>query len=151
MEIHKLNHRPEIEKNDKLKEAFQQLEKLLNLLRNKELPADIVASLNKEIEALNSNSSPADELRKTIKKKQAKIIELLEKEIKMVPRNYYRNIWLAVGMAAFGLPIGVVFGTSLGNMAYLGLGLPIGMIIGIGVGTAMDKKAYEKGRQLDID
>ncbi|MFO7864993.1 MAG: hypothetical protein R6U85_13425 [Salinivirgaceae bacterium] len=151
MEIHKLNHKPGVEENDKLKEAFRQLDKLLKQLRSKELPAEIVESLNQEIEELNSNSSSGDEFRKTIKKKQTKIIELLEKEAKLVPRNYYRNIWLAVGMAAFGLPIGVVFGMSLDNMAYLGIGLPIGMAIGIGVGTGMDKKAFEEGRQLDID
>ena len=75
----------------------------------------------------------------------------MEKEHKMVTKNHYRNTWLAQGMAAFGIPLGVAFGTSLGNMAYLGIGLPIGMAIGSAVGKRMDKKALEEGRQLDLE
>ena len=54
-------------------------------------------------------------------------------------------------MAAFGLPIGAGFGASLQNMAFLGIGLPIGMAIGMAIGTGMDKKAFEEGRQLDLE
>ncbi len=54
-------------------------------------------------------------------------------------------------MAAFGLPLGLTFGTSMGNMGLLGLGLPIGMVIGLVLGTAMDKKAAEAGKQLDLE
>jgi hypothetical protein len=86
-----------------------------------------------------------------IKQKQTKIIKLLEKELKIVPKNYYRNIWLAVGMSVFGLPIGVAFGVSIGNMGLLAIGLPIGMAIGTLVGSRMDKKAFEENRQLDIE
>ncbi len=58
---------------------------------------------------------------------------------------------MSLGMAAFGLPLGVVFGSSTGNMGLLGIGLPIGMVIGMGVGSKMDKKAFEEGRQLDLE
>lgn len=54
-------------------------------------------------------------------------------------------------MAAFGIPFGVVFGISLGNMAFLGIGIPIGMVVGIAIGTAMDKRAFDEGRQLDLE
>lgn len=80
-----------------------------------------------------------------------RMVNTLEKEVKLVPKNHYRNRWLALGMAAFGLPMGVVFGISLGNMAFLAIGLPIGMAIGIAVGTGLDKKASEEGRQLDVE
>lgn len=60
-------------------------------------------------------------------------------------------MWLAVGMAAIGIPFGVVFGISLDNMSFLGIGIPIGMGIGIAIGTAMDKKARDEGRQLDLE
>jgi hypothetical protein len=36
-------------------------------------------------------------------------------------------------------------------MGLLAIGLPIGMGIGIAVGTSMDKKAMNEGRQLDIE
>jgi len=33
----------------------------------------------------------------------------------------------------------------------LGIGLPIGMAIGVKVGSNMDKKAFNEGRQLDFE
>ena len=54
-------------------------------------------------------------------------------------------------MAAFGIPLGVAFGTSAGNMGLLGVGLPIGMVIGMAVGSDMDKKAFKDGKQLDLE
>jgi hypothetical protein len=79
------------------------------------------------------------------------IFKLVEKELKLVTKNHYRRLWMVLGMTIFGVLLGVAFGASLGNMAFLGLGLPIGMAIGIGVGTVMDKKAATEGRQLDVD
>ncbi len=151
MKINELNQTPEIVTNIKLKEAYLQLELLLLEMQKKELPDTLVASINKEIEELNSFSGSGDELRKIIKKKQNSIVELLEKEVKMVPKNHYRNTWLPLGMAVFGIPLGVAFGASFGNMAFLSIGLPIGLAIGIAVGTAMDKKAFDEGRQLDME
>jgi hypothetical protein len=58
---------------------------------------------------------------------------------------------MAIGMSAFGIPLGVAFGTSLGNMGLLGIGIPIGMVIGMAIGSGMDKKAFEEGRQLDLE
>ena len=58
---------------------------------------------------------------------------------------------MVVGMSAFGLPIGVAIGLSIGNIGLLGIGLPIGMGIGIIVGRLMDKKALAEGRQLDVE
>ena len=54
-------------------------------------------------------------------------------------------------MSAFGIPLGVAFGASLDNMAFLGIGIPIGMAIGMAVGAGMDKKAFEEGRQLNLE
>ncbi|MCX6226570.1 MAG: hypothetical protein NTV01_17780 [Bacteroidia bacterium] len=151
MKINELNQRPGIDENAKLEETYFQFEKLLSELRKRELPEGLVLSINKDIEDLKSISSSRDELRKTIRKKQTRIIKLLEKELKLVPKNYYRNQWLAVGMAVFGVPIGIAFGASLGNMGFLGIGLPIGMVIGIAIGTGMDKKAFKEGRQIDLE
>ncbi|MFY8110592.1 MAG: hypothetical protein ACOVKP_01170 [Flavobacterium sp.] len=83
--------------------------------------------------------------------KQTKIIKLLEKELKIVPKNYYRNLWSALGMSVFGLPMGAALGLSIGNIGLLGIGLPIGMLIGMLVGSQMDKKAFQEGRQLAIE
>jgi len=151
MEIKTLKQRQDIENNSKLNAAYLQFKKLLNELRKRELPDTIVASINKDIDVLNSDFNSEKELRKKIKQKQTEIIKLIEKELKLVTKNHYRTLWLAVGMAAFGIPLGVVFGISLGNMAYLGIGLPIGLAFGIALGTKLDKKACEEGRQLDLE
>lgn len=60
-------------------------------------------------------------------------------------------MWLAAGLATFGLPIGIAFGFLLANMAFLGIGLPIGMTIGMALGASMDKQAEAEGRQLDVE
>ena len=54
-------------------------------------------------------------------------------------------------MSVFGLPIGAALGLSFGNMGLIGIGLPLGGCVGIFVGSQMDKKAFEEGRQLDIE
>ena len=120
-------------------------------LRRKELTNETVNSINDRIARINSVTGSEKELRKQIKNTQSGIIKLIEKEHKLVTKNHYRNTWLVVGMAVFGIPLGVAFGASLGNMAFLGIGLPIGMAIGSAVGTAMDKKAFEEGRQIDLE
>lgn len=151
MEIIELNQKPGIDTNVKLKEAYVQFESLLFELRKKDLPEGLVRSINQDIEALNSTSISGEAMRKIIKKTQTKMIKLLEKELKLVPKNYYRNLWLALGMTAFGLPIGVAFGTILGNMAFLGIGLPMGLALGLAIGSGMDNKAFKEGRQLDVE
>lgn len=130
---------------------YAQLEKLLNELRQKELPDPVIVQVNKHIEELNAYSSQDREFKKRVKKKQTEILKLVEKELKLVPRNHYRNLWLALGMSAFGLPLGVALGVSIGNMGLMALGLPVGMAVGVSVGTALDKKALEEKRQLNIE
>ncbi len=151
MEIKELYQNPVIDKNVQVQEMSLQFEKLLTELRKKELPDGLVNAINKDIEALNASSGSGDEQRKSIKKTQMRLIKLIEKEVKLVPKNYYRNLWLTLGMAGFGIPIGVAFGASLGNMAFIGVGLPIGLAFGIALGTGMDKKALAEGRQLDLE
>jgi hypothetical protein len=151
MNINELNQRPGIDKNVRLLETYLQFEKLLIELRKRELPVGLVVSINRDIEELNSISNSGVELRKMIRKKQSKIITLLEKELKLVPKNYYRNLWLVIGMAGFGIPIGIAFGASQGHSANYGVGFPIGLAIGIAVGSVMDKKAFKEGRQIDLE
>lgn len=140
-----------LEENTSLKTAEEKFQKLLEILRQKELPERVIHPINEEINSLNSSSLTGKELLRLIQKKQSNILNLLEKELKLVPKNYYRNHWMPVGLSAFGLPLGLVFGMALDQMAYVGLGLPLGLVIGMVVGSGMDKKAEEEGRQLDIE
>lgn len=137
--------------DSKLNKAYSQFSQLLIVLKKTELPDKIMISINRDIEEINSNSLTEKKLSKFIKQKQSKIIKELEKNLKIVPKSYYRNLWLAIGMSAFGLPIGAAIGLTSGNIGLLAIGLPIGMAIGTAVGSSMDKKALEEGRQLDIE
>jgi predicted RND superfamily exporter protein len=151
MNIIELKERQNISDNIKLNRIYVQFGELLKELDQKELPHKIIESINQDVEELNATNLINNELKKLVKDKQTKIIKLVEKELKFVPKNYYRNIWLALGMTIFGLPFGVALGLGTGNMGLLGAGLPIGMIIGIAVGAGMDKKALEERRQLNIE
>ncbi|WP_300492212.1 hypothetical protein [Flavobacterium sp.] len=150
MKIIELKEIQNTSENSKLPPLYTQFQKLLEELRKKELPDTLIESINQDIEVLNTTTLTDDKLRKLFKEKQTKIVRLVEKEVKIVPQKYYMTLWLAIGMSAFGIPLGTVLGLSLGNMGLLGIGLPIGMAIGIAVGTNMDKKALQEGRQLDV-
>ncbi|MBT9484370.1 hypothetical protein [Sediminibacterium sp.] len=143
--------RPNISGNVKALNAYLQLGKLLNLLEIKELPEDTVELINQEIEKLNAIGDDDKYLKSKIKTKENNIIKLVEKKHKIVPKNYYKKLWMVLGMSAFGIPMGVAFGLSIGNLGMLGIGLPFGMGIGVVVGTSMDNKALKEGRQLDFE
>ena len=113
--------------------------------------SSIIESINQEILLIGEASSDEKTFAKQLSKSQGLILKQLEKELKIVPKNYYRMIFMSIGMAGFGIPLGVAFGLSIGNLAFLGLGLPIGLAIGIAIGTAKDSKAKASGNQLEVD
>ncbi|WP_127136050.1 hypothetical protein [Flagellimonas oceanensis] len=141
--------RPEL--TDKTKSAYEQFERLIIEIKKKKLPEEIELVINKHITQLNAVSDADKKLRNEIRKEQSKIVGLLAQKLKIVPKNYFKKTWFVLGMTVFGLPIGAALGVSLRNMAFLGIGLPVGMSIGLAMGSNMDKKAKEEGRQLDIE
>ena len=152
MTIIKLRGVKNLESDIRLSQLYSQFDILLSELRKRELPDAIVETINKEVEEINtSNSLTTNDLRKVIKKKQTAILRLLEKELKLVPKNYYRTLWLALGMTVFGMPLGVLAGVLLGKPGLFAIGLPIGVAIGVMVGTAMDKTAAKENRQLNLE
>ncbi len=151
LKIIQLKERPDCSTDLKLNRTYEQFGAFLNELKRKELSQNIITSINERVEEINSSLLLGNELRKFVKQKQTILLKQIEKELKVVPKNYYRNLWLALGMSAFGLPLGLALGLSTGNMGLLAMGLPIGMGIGIGVGSGMDKKAFNEGRQLNLE
>jgi hypothetical protein len=102
------------------------------------------------VEEINGYSGEFSGLAKLIRRFPSIVLKRVEKETKIVPKNHYRNVWMLLGMSAFGMPIGVSFGILMGNLALLGLGLPIGMAVGLAVGSGLDKKACKEDKQLDF-
>lgn len=151
MEITALNQKIYTGQDVKIKQVLNQFNNLIVAFRKLSLPDSLVAFINQQVENVNAYSGEPSKLGITVKKMQTVLLKRAEKEAKIVPKNYYRNLWMVIGMSAFGIPLGVALGASLGNMAFLGLGLPIGMPIGMALGSGLDKKAKDEGRQLDIE
>ena len=150
MKIKELSKRPTLVQKPKLHKKYLQFGQLISELNKEEYPDETVTSINELIEPVNAFSGSEKELNKVLKKAQSALIALLEQKLKIVVKNHYRNLYLAIGIA-----LGVSFGAALGpiteNYALSGIGLPFGMAIGIAIGTNMDKKAREEGRQLNIE
>jgi len=150
MELQALNKRSDLDQNKKLKDRFTQFEKLISELKKRDIPAELVSAINDQIEKVNAITSSDRVLKNQLRKSQLQIIKKVEKGLKLVVKNHYRNMWLGVGMA-LGVAIGSAIGTGTGNMGLFALGLPLGMAMGIAYGTSLDKKAKEEGNQLDIE
>ncbi len=135
----------------KLSQKAAVFEKLLEEMRSRNIPESIIESINHEIILVNAASSDEKTFVKQLQKSQSTILKQLEKELKLVPRKYYLSTFMSFGMAAFGIPLGVAFGLSLGNLAFLGIGLPIGLGIGVAIGSAKDNQAKASGNQLDVN
>ncbi|MEL7122511.1 MAG: hypothetical protein AAFO07_23905 [Bacteroidota bacterium] len=151
MEIIELLEKPNLNVDEKVAKAHQHLNQLLTELRKRELPEEVIMTINEEVEQVNSFSGAGKELKTQYNKVKTSILNLIELKLKLVTKGHYRMKWMAVGMTAFGLPLGVVFGLTLGSMAFLGIGLPIGLAMGLAIGSGMDQKALEEGRQLDLE
>jgi hypothetical protein len=149
MPLTSLSSRPSFEENPKLAKAVHNLSSLLVAIEQKSITPVHEQKINDIIAGVNNFPGPDPELLKHIKAAQASILKMLEQDLNIVSQNHYQLQWLAMGMAAFGIPLGVVFGISLGNMAFIGIGLPIGIGVGIALGTAKDNQAKLEGRQLD--
>lgn len=149
MALTPLKSRPAFENDPKLTKAAHNLSTLLEAAEKKKIPLAQVRKINEIMAAINSHRGTDSELTKQIKSAQVAIIKLLEQELKIAPKNHYQLQWLVLGMATFGIPLGLAIGMALGNIAFMGIGLPIGMAIGVGVGSIKDKKTLEEGRQLD--
>ena len=140
--------RPNI--SNKLRKKYQYLTDLIAALNTKELPQEFVDKSNQEIEVMNRISDDDPSLLKRVSKSKSLLSKRMMKDLKFVPKHFYRTIWMTVGMSAIGLPFGVTFGLLVGNMAFLGIGLPIGFGLGMLIGSAMDQKAAKEGRQLTV-
>jgi hypothetical protein len=151
MNLHHLKERADQSEDLKLKNLLDQLRSLIQELNQRRLPNDITDFINHDIDEINASPLTGSGLRKLVKQKQNRILKQLEKQLKLVTKRYYQTLWMVLGMSAFGVPIGIVMGSIIKNMGMIGVGLPIGMGIGIAVGSVLDKKAAEEGRQLNFE
>lgn len=129
-----------------LNKRVLKFQELLKALSNKEISGSILQSINAEIDKANQAQSESA-LAQQLQKSYRNILKIVGKELNLVAKDHYRNMWLALGMTAFGIP----FGAALNKYAYVGIGIPIGFAIGIAIGSKKDKEAQEQGGQLNIE
>lgn len=131
--------------------TWDKLRQLIEELGTMKLKPAVQEEMVRSVQELNVYQGSDAKLISLARKKINGILRLLEKEMNVVPKNEYRLRWLALGMSVFGVPMGVVFGLILENMAFLGIGLPIGLTLGIAIGNSMDHRAAQEGRQLNFE
>jgi hypothetical protein len=151
MEIQQLNHQDIFEQGPMIYKSYKDLESLLDELRSRSLNEEVVTDINKKIDEMNSFRGNEKEYTKQLKKTQQSILYILHQKIQIVPQNYYRNMWMGLGMAVFGIPMGTALGLIMENMAFIGAGIAIGVPLGLAIGTSLDKKAEKEGRQLSFE
>ncbi len=151
MELYEVKYDLATEQNKRRISNIEGFVSLIKELRERELTEEVIKAINKEIEIINSISGNTRKLSRQVSRSKLMIFQTLDKKLKIVPKNAYRNRWLAIGMVVFGMPLGAAYGASMSNMAFIGVGIPIGMVIGLAIGTRMDKKAAKEGRQLKFE
>ncbi len=150
MKLKSLNDRSDLQGRRLLTKRFAQYQKLIAELNQRELPDSIRGFINQKTDFLIAVPNDDNRFGKYLRSALVQIIDMLERDVQLVPKNHYQNKYLALGLV-FGVPLGFIFATILDQMAFIGIGLPIGMSIGIAIGASMDKKAAREGRQLEVE
>ena len=114
-------------------------------------PDDVGDYFEQYATALDRSESTERALRRGISRTTTALLTYLEKQHGLVPPGHYRAQWMAIGMAAFGVPIGTAIGVVLDNMGLIGVGIPLGMVVGMAIGSGKDDAAAKDGLQLDME
>lgn len=150
MELEALKSRCFSEKKKAIINEYLFLQKLLSELQDRELPPEVIFDINLQISRLNAVDDNHNKLNFYFKLVRRKVLKKLSDDLDLVPKNYYRNLWLSLGSIVFGLPLGVIFSILLNNTTFIAIGLPFGLLLGIVVGLEMDRKAIENNNQLEL-
>lgn len=148
--IIELTQKPGANRSKKLNKRLSKLDQLLQALGKKELPEKAEEVINTAVHSVNHFHGDENDLASQAKTAYSSLYSYVTKELNLVPKGFYQQMWIGLGMALFGMPIGIAMGSALGNFAFLGIGPALGLPIGIAIGTQKDKKAEEEGRQLDM-
>lgn len=134
----------------KLTAIALRLDTLVDALNERSIPSELAEKINGRIRSINATGGFSVSVRE-MTSLYKEILKLIESELGVVPKNHHLKIWMALGMPAFGLPVGIMLSVLTGNYAFVSIGLPIGMGAGVAVGSAIDRKAATEGRQLNIE
>lgn len=150
MPLNSFNPKYQESQSKRLQRRVLKFQELIKALKAKEISESVLRSINKEIDKINQSETES-KFAEQLQKSYRNILKIAEKDLNLVAKDHYRNMWLAIGMSAFGIPLGVAFGAALDNFAFIGIGLPIGFALGLAIGTGKDREASQEGRQLDVE
>lgn len=151
MKIIDLKEMTQIDGDKRIKKIHTYLSKLIIDLKARELPNDVLESINTEIAKVNALHESKNDWGKQLKKCKTNILKLIERKLQLVPKHHFQNLWMVYGMMA-----GIIFSTILSTMEYsstwssLGMGISIGMLFGLVAGKNRDEKAKAMGHQLNL-
>jgi hypothetical protein len=133
---------------EKTRKRYTRLERLIEAADAFELQPETEAYMQEQIAKISGEEK---QFSRGVLRAHSKIVNRLAQKEKLTPPKYYTNLWTGLGMGAFGVPMGVAFGTAMENMGLIGIGLPIGLAIGIAIGSGLDNKAKAEDRVLDVE
>ena len=145
MELPELEVKEKNQLKKKEQKALEQFNELISALNDKELDEEMIEHIKGNMSNIRSELTF-----NTIKKEESKILDYIKREKGYVAQNHYMTLWIALGMSAIGVPIGVAIGLALDQLGFMGIGIGGGLAIGVAIGSAKDKKAKEQGKQLPI-
>ncbi|MFK7926088.1 MAG: hypothetical protein AB8H47_29340 [Bacteroidia bacterium] len=140
-----------ISQDKKISKSFDKVQSLISELNGHDIPPETEAVIQLEIDKINNAPQEFKAYRKVLRKAYAQITTSVRKDMGLVPKNYYMILGMTLGMAVFGVPMGMAFGIALGNIGLMSIGLPIGMGAGLAIGAAWDAKLAQEGKQLSIE
>tara|TARA_R100001369_G_scaffold22674_3_gene41357 strand:+ start:23973 stop:24431 length:459 start_codon:yes stop_codon:yes gene_type:complete len=150
MNLQPIEYPSSIRRSEENRSHFQKFDSFLEELRRMELPPEVIVSLNNQLEKLHSFSGSEKQFFKKLKITKAVLLKILYKEVHVVPKNHYRNLWIALGLSAIGIPVGILLSLYLDNSIYIALGIALGSTMGVLIGNYLDNQAEEEGRQIEI-
>jgi hypothetical protein len=151
MNIESINRRKDAGQNQKLAKAYSKFEGLREALNIKNLPESNIAEINEDIHRVNTFLGSEKELIKLLKKTYTAILAYVGKELNLVSKIHYQQLWMVYGMFA-GILVSTIsfnfFQTDFWSLQ--ALGLPMGMLFGLLAGRNRDIKAKNDGLQLNV-
>lgn len=140
----------ELFENQKLQKAYNRLIELIESIEPRPIPDEVKNKIQACLDIIDKEPDKPKRTLKAVNKGTNTIVKLLEKNLRLVPKNHYMVLGMSMGMVLFGIPLGVAFGSAYDNYTFISFGLPIGLSLGLAVGVHLDKKAAEQGKQLPI-
>lgn len=133
----------ETNKNSHIK-VYQEFIQIIAGLENKDLSEAEIQSIEKELNALDLNSTGTNKKR-YFNKALKQFKKYLKNTHSFTTKGYYTSIGGGLG-SSFGVLVGIVFLSGFERSLGISLGISLGMLLGLIIGRNMDFQAKVSGK-----